>query len=558
MRYCILIACICCLYSVKAQTAKQCDSIIDVVTKQVMYEKKYTEGLRTLEDMVRITAENNYLSQHIKATNNLGLTYMQMLDYGNAIKLYTQAYKLALKSETLKDDMQILNNIAIVYAQDHNREKANEYFQKAFKMAGDIPDTLRQLGFSSNLAKLNLEMKNFSEARNYIEFTLNNYKAKYPPIIKVSALATENQILLEEEKYDKVIANCPALIKQAEKENLHAELTELKIILLRAYKGKNNLYKAKEYLNEVLKDPFNNEFKRDIFDLQAQIAVIEHDAQTVFAAKDSIAELSNVISRSKHKEILENSKLQFELAASQHELQMHNEKAANERLIFWIISGFLFLILLILGWVFQKKKQVDKQQIILTQNSLKIADLELEQEKQKTELLHNQLKEKELLNALELEKRKEKMARLQREVEKSNKILSDKILFQSTRNEMIENVVQTISEIPEIKKDRHLHQSVSDLKFHLKEDTKWDEFTTNFEDLNSEFLTQLKQLHPNLNANDIRFLSFIFLNLTYKEIAILLNISPETCRKRKERITKKLDLDAGLSLYEYLSSLSTL
>jgi DNA-binding NarL/FixJ family response regulator len=45
------------------------------------------------------------------------------------------------------------------------------------------------------------------------------------------------------------------------------------------------------------------------------------------------------------------------------------------------------------------------------------------------------------------------------------------------------------------------------------------------------------------------------MNLNTKEIASLLNITPEGCRKRKERITKKMQLAENTSLFEYLSGL---
>ena len=48
-------------------------------------------------------------------------------------------------------------------------------------------------------------------------------------------------------------------------------------------------------------------------------------------------------------------------------------------------------------------------------------------------------------------------------------------------------------------------------------------------------------------------LAFENLNLSNKEIASLLNISVESCRKRKERVTAKLNLDRNVPLYEYLT-----
>lgn len=105
----------------------------------------------------------------------------------------------------------------------------------------------------------------------------------------------------------------------------------------------------------------------------------------------------------------------------------------------------------------------------------------------------------------------------------------------------------------DISGNNDLAKTIYDLKSHLKEDSKWGEITDHFESLNNDFLMALKKKHPDLNANDTRFLSFIYLNLSNKEIASLLNISAEGCRKRKERITTKLNLDRNIPLYEYLT-----
>jgi len=54
-------------------------------------------------------------------------------------------------------------------------------------------------------------------------------------------------------------------------------------------------------------------------------------------------------------------------------------------------------------------------------------------------------------------------------------------------------------------------------------------------------------------VNDIRFLSYLYMNLSIKEISSLLNITPDACRKRKERIAKKMGLQETAELFPYLS-----
>ena len=205
---------------------------------------------------------------------------------------------------------------------------------------------------------------------------------------------------------------------------------------------------------------------------------------------------------------------------------------------------------------FYKRNLFARQKATISENKLRIAHLELEQEVSKRQLMEKEFKEQQLLADLTLKEQKEKAENLKTEIEFKNKQLSDKILFQSTRNELLENIIEMLSGKPEIAGNKTLLDIVRNLKNHLKEDTKWEDFTTLFENVNNSFLHNLTSKHPDLNANDIRFLSFIYLNLNTKEIASLLNISPESCRKRKERLRKKMNLDKDASLLEYLSDLS--
>jgi hypothetical protein len=58
-----------------------------------------------------------------------------------------------------------------------------------------------------------------------------------------------------------------------------------------------------------------------------------------------------------------------------------------------------------------------------------------------------------------------------------------------------------------------------------------------------------------LTITDIRYISYVYMNLDTKEIASMLNITPVACRKRKERIEKRLNLTEKISLNAYLLSI---
>ncbi|MBV1888269.1 MAG: LuxR C-terminal-related transcriptional regulator, partial [Urechidicola sp.] len=58
--------------------------------------------------------------------------------------------------------------------------------------------------------------------------------------------------------------------------------------------------------------------------------------------------------------------------------------------------------------------------------------------------------------------------------------------------------------------------------------------------------------HPTLTPNDLKSCAFLKLNLSSKEIAQLLNISPKSVEVKRYRLRKKLELPHNSGLSEYL------
>ncbi len=60
------------------------------------------------------------------------------------------------------------------------------------------------------------------------------------------------------------------------------------------------------------------------------------------------------------------------------------------------------------------------------------------------------------------------------------------------------------------------------------------------ESVNSNFQSQLKDRHPALTVYDLRLCTYLKSNLSTKEIAVLLNITPDSVKKAKHRLRKKI------------------
>lgn len=491
-----------------------------------MMNVRYADAIENLSKSKEMAQSGKWPKQLFLATNNLGLTYYKMMDYGKALTYFLEAYELAMAQKNPLREMTVLNNIALVYIKEQKNDQAEAYFLKSLEIAKNQKRENRVAYYAANLSQLYLDRNEIEKAEEYINIAIP--KLQDEPRVLLNTKIIQNAIFLEKGKEKETIQNSLNLIEEAEKNNYTEELSELQFLISKAYFKNKQFDKAFQHLETGLKTAQNNELKIKLFELYSQTTLKLSMIEKSLAAKDSIIKLTQIINDTKNRELIENTTLRFELSESKYALNINKAIAENQRKIYVLFIVALVLILFILIAVFYKRNQLINQKRIIDANYLKIKNLELEKEKNNSLLLQN-------------------------EIEAKNKMISDKILFQSTRNELIEEIIETIANDAKIENNVTLQKTVRDLKTHLKEDTKWEDFTTHFENVNNDFINALKIKHPDLNANDIRFLSFIYLNINTKEIASLLNISPESCRKRKERLQKKLNLNQNTSLYNYVS-----
>ena len=98
--------------------------------------------------------------------------------------------------------------------------------------------------------------------------------------------------------------------------------------------------------------------------------------------------------------------------------------------------------------------------------------------------------------------------------------------------------------------EKEYNQLMLQINQNLNVDKERDTFYQYAEKLNSEFKKRLLHNYPNLTTNEIRLCTLIRINLTTKEIASLLNISPKSVEMSRYRLRKKLKVnkDENLSI----------
>ncbi len=89
----------------------------------------------------------------------------------------------------------------------------------------------------------------------------------------------------------------------------------------------------------------------------------------------------------------------------------------------------------------------------------------------------------------------------------------------------------------------------------IENEEDWNFFEEAFNHADKDFFRKVKEKHPSLTANDLKLCVYLRLNMSSKEIAPLLNISPRSVEIKRYRLRKKLDLSREINLNDYFIDL---
>ncbi|MGC4041167.1 MAG: tetratricopeptide repeat protein [Flavobacterium sp.] len=533
--------------SINAQSVKKedCDSLIRSGV-DALNKNEHTHSLELLMRARSMAKNNDWDMQEFLALNNIGANYYKLLEYGEALNYYLEAYTLAIKNLTPKDEMTVLNNIAILYSEEKKYSQASDYFKRAYAIAKENKEPIKTGLYAMNLGNLAADMGKPKLAQDYYNEALQILPkdSEFITLVKIGLVNGNLQQGKTKEARESAL-NLLATTKDLE--FYHVDI-DLLTIIAKSYLKENQLDEASVYVNKIFAKQPNLEVKIALFKMLSEIYAKKKDFDLALQYKDSLFDATMKLTEIKNGKLYENSKIKFELQNYKNQSMLNEAKLVNERKTFYTIIGFIIVAVLLVLWTLWNLSQKLKQKKLIAERNEQILALELEKEKSESLLLEKQFNENKAVSLLEQEK-------LKNEVELKNRKLSAKALYLSERNQMIEQLLSELSNLQQVSKDTTLVAHIQSLKKQLKKDNEWDNFITHFEEINQGFLSSLKSKHTTLTTNDIRYISYIYMNLSTKEIASMLNITQESCRKRKERVLSKMELPKDVNLYDYLTSL---
>ena len=162
---------------------------------------------------------------------------------------------------------------------------------------------------------------------------------------------------------------------------------------------------------------------------------------------------------------------------------------------------------------------------------------------------------------LEAEKEKELLTLRNEQLEASvllkSKELATYSLLEASRNHVLQKIKEELSRIHYGKPGSLAKKDYDALSAIIRDgefsESSWEHFYTQFDLIHKSFFRTLRERHPELSTNDLRICAYLRLNMSTKELAGIMGVTPKGAEAAKYRLRKKLGLSSNVSISDYLS-----
>ncbi len=170
------------------------------------------------------------------------------------------------------------------------------------------------------------------------------------------------------------------------------------------------------------------------------------------------------------------------------------------------------------------------------------------------------LEENYLLKVEHLEKSIKDKIHLQEDLSKELKFRQSEMVTMAMsiirKNEFLNDLKEEIIKIKSNTMDQEIRLRLNNLSLMITQDLSIDrdreKFQMHINEQNSNFIHKLSESFPSITDNEKRLASLLRLNLSSKEIASILNISPKSVEMNRYRLRKKLKVDPKINLNDFI------
>ena len=453
---------------------------------------QYERAIQQYQKVLQLAEEVDSVRHQAYAKYSLGNIYQKLKQFNNALKNFEESLKIFEQLNDKKWVGILYNGIGIVYLQLDEKEKGTAMLTNSLNIF--LENGLEPLtGMPiSNLAQQYFDEKQYEIALQYYQKSLN--------ISKKSADVKSEAIQL---------ANIGLVMREMKQFDLSIDYTKQALAIAEEYQFNKLVVDFSKDLAETYKET-----------RQFQQAVVYYEKFNTLS--DSLLNDRVKQQVDKLQIAYENERKEKESIAREQEIMTLKQE---KQLSFLINIGILALVLFsgFAIWMLFSKNKTKRQ---LMESELKNKEIEKDRLKQQLTF-----REQDLTNfALDISRKNDFAHRLHDRLE---------ALMKSDPKEIKE-------------KARKLYFSVAN---HLKINDDFKEFQMNVDTVNQDFYHKLDDQFPDLTMNEKQLCGLIRLNLTTKDIAAIKNISPKSVEMGRYRLRKKMKLEQGTEIGEFLLKL---
>lgn len=508
-----------------------------------------------------------------KLLNNLGLIYSNLNDFPQALSFFRQS--LAIKEQLgegyEKTIAATLNNIGLNYQNMEDYENATHFYLKALGIRKELGDKKDIASSYSNLGGIYFWLRNYEQALDYYNLSINVLDNSKYNLKLLNAYAGKGETFMMVAQYDSagiyiqkayeiadLLENTRSLSKMWKLRGQN-ELLQGNNTLAEAYFSKvfelndTSLIAAETYifLGDILKESESLQAKKyyeRAISLGKQLSSLE-------STKDALLKLSTLYRGQRDFEsayqyfaeykIIHDSLFNQQSYNHLQELKIRHEAQQKE-----------FAIKQLQQKHQQQQKHLSQQRrwflAIIIMLLLVASIIFLWGTKNRKTRLHLQtIQEKEE----ELNRQKKNHAN--EKIKMQSQDLMTKAMLLHEKNEQIAKSVEQLNAYKKympLEVRKRYQEVLSELKNSQSPDS-WKAFEMYFSETHQDFYEKLLKQFPDLTPGEKKLCAFLRLNLTTKEIASLLHLSPKSVEVSRSRLRKKLKLtNTNQSLVAFLSN----
>ena len=474
------------------------------------------------------------------ADNAESLLYLGICSYGSSLEkglqYVTQSlseYKLLEKTDCEKaliGRYKCLQLISTIYYRQKKYDDAMRLSKEVIAELEGKNDTSGTLGLAYNsVGSLYEIQKQNDETERYYTLALEEFEKgnniAYLPTsyCRLGEIAKQKNDRETSLKYFR-----KALALAESSENKQAQVTALIALGKWSITFENDLLQAEIYYNKarIVSMPLSDK----TFEIKTIEALIELKRQTkdfeeVSKLQNQVLVIKDKFYSFEREQIVKSLEVQFDVSEKNRKLELVSAEKEVSKLTNYLLGLLLVVLIVVFTILFFFLKRINKRDKLLL--------------KTKEELV-NLMEEQKIL----------KEQQFQNDIEYKESQLSAVTIQMLEKNELLDEI-KTILNKKEPTSEKEIKKIVS--KYTIQ-DNNWKDFDNYFESVNKNFYTRLKQKYPEISSNDLKICALIKLNLSIKEMASILNISPDSVKTARHRLRKKLQLNTEENLTDFILS----